>query len=313
MQPLISVIIPIYNVESYLRRCLDSVLRQTYPNLEIILVDDGSPDNCPSICDEYATKDTRIIVIHKKNGGLSDARNAGLDICKGDYITFIDSDDSISHNYAEQLINVAVKNDADIAIGRMSNSKSIETNKTTIFSPEEALLGEFGSNPSAFITSCGKLFKKELWSTIRFPLHKVHEDVFTTYLIFHKAKKIAFLDTILYNFFIREGSITSAGFSLDLLEAQENRYLFIKKVPYKKMIVPYLIQLSWNLLFAYSDATDISKQKMYLAKFKAYTQELFTQKNIPLFHGLFLKLFQFSPKLYFLYRKKFRYHLRKNF
>lgn len=313
MQPLISVIIPIYNVEPYLRRCLDSVLHQTYPNLEIILVDDGSPDNCPSICDEYANNDTRIVVIHKKNGGLSDARNAGLDICKGDYITFVDSDDSISHDYAECLLNVALKNDADIAIGRISNSKSIETNKTTIFSPEEALLGEFESNPSAFITSWGKLFTKDLWTTIRFPPNKVHEDVFTTYLIFHKAKKIAFLDTILYNFFIREGSITSAGFSLDLLEAQENRYLFIKKVPYKKLIVPYLIQLSWNLLFAYSDTADYSKQEMYLAKFKMYAQELFTQKNIPLFHGLFLKIFHSFPRLYFLYRKNFRYHLRKHF
>ncbi len=101
--PLISVVIPVYKVEKYLRECVDSVINQTYKNLDIILVDDGSPDKCPAICDEYAEKDTRVRVIHRKNGGLSAARNSGIDIARGEYITFIDSDDYVSRVYVEQL------------------------------------------------------------------------------------------------------------------------------------------------------------------------------------------------------------------
>ena len=112
--PLVSIIVPIYKVEPYLRRCLDSIVNQTYTNLEIILVDDGSPDGCPQICDEYVAKDKRIIVIHKENGGLSDARNAGLDICKGEYISFVDSDDILDLNAVEYMLNAGT--DVDIVI-----------------------------------------------------------------------------------------------------------------------------------------------------------------------------------------------------
>ena len=113
-QPLVSVIVPIYKVEPYLRRCLDSIVKQTYTNLEIILVDDGSPDGCPQICDEYAARDKRIVVIHKDNGGLSDARNAGLDICKGEYISFIDSDDWVANIYIEAMLKATITNNAEI-------------------------------------------------------------------------------------------------------------------------------------------------------------------------------------------------------
>ena len=117
MEDLISVVVPIYNVENYIKKCVDSILSQTYKNLEIILVDDGSPDNCPQICDEYAQKDNRIKVIHKENGGLSDARNAGIDISKGKFITFIDSDDYIEKDYVEVLYNSIKENASDMAIG----------------------------------------------------------------------------------------------------------------------------------------------------------------------------------------------------
>ena len=115
MKPLVSIIVPIYKVEPYLRRCLDSIVNQTYTNLEIILVDDGSPDGCPQICDEYAAKDNRRVVIHKENGGLSDARNAGLDSCKGEYVSFVDSDDWVDEKYIEILLNLATKENADVA------------------------------------------------------------------------------------------------------------------------------------------------------------------------------------------------------
>ena len=114
MQPLISVIVPIYNVEKYLDRCVGSIINQTYKNLEIILVDDGSPDNCPQMCDDYAKKDSRIKVVHKENGGLSDARNAGMKVATGEYVSFIDSDDYISLDFYETLLETIVDNDSDI-------------------------------------------------------------------------------------------------------------------------------------------------------------------------------------------------------
>lgn len=115
MNPLISVIVPIYNVEKYLARCVDSIVNQTYKNLEIILVDDGSPDRCPKMCDDYAEKDSRIKVVHKKNGGLSDARNAGMAVATGEYISFIDSDDYVSDDFFECLLDVMNKENSDIA------------------------------------------------------------------------------------------------------------------------------------------------------------------------------------------------------
>ena len=114
MDSLISVIVPIYNVEKYLERCVESIINQTYKNLEIILVDDGSPDNCPQMCDDYAKKDSRIKVVHKKNGGLSDARNAGMKVATGEYVSFIDSDDYISLDFYETLLETIVDNDSDI-------------------------------------------------------------------------------------------------------------------------------------------------------------------------------------------------------
>ena len=112
-QSLISIIVPIYKVEKYLEKCIESILAQTYKNIELILVDDGSPDNCPSICDRYAKKDSRVIVIHKQNGGLSDARNMGLNIAKGDFISFIDSDDFVSDDFCELLLGAIIRENAD--------------------------------------------------------------------------------------------------------------------------------------------------------------------------------------------------------
>ena len=114
MDSLISVIVPIYNVEKYLQKCVDSIINQTYKNLEIILVDDGSPDNCPKMCDDYAEKDSRIKVVHKENGGLSDARNVGMEVATGEYVSFIDSDDYISLDFYETLLETIVDNDSDV-------------------------------------------------------------------------------------------------------------------------------------------------------------------------------------------------------
>ena len=140
--PLISVVIPVYKVEQYIHECVDSVIAQTYKNLDIILVDDGSPDSCPAICDEYAERDNRIRVIHKKNGGLSSARNAGIDIARGEYICFVDSDDYVSEIYVEQLYTTLKESGADMACTMIALERKRETLAHAIIHKHELLSGE---------------------------------------------------------------------------------------------------------------------------------------------------------------------------
>jgi len=194
--PLISIIVPIYKVESYLRQCLNSILVQTYRNLEIILVDDGSPDKCGEICDEYQKKDSRIKVIHKKNGGLSDARNAGLNIVTGEYIGFIDSDDWIAPDMYQYLLDGIKQYDSDIAVCEyfnVYNEKSVATYRTEdrYFAGNEAMkallelkIGNYAWN---------KLYKVKLFEDIRYPVGMNYEDVRTTYRLVEKCKSVVAL------------------------------------------------------------------------------------------------------------------------
>ena len=182
---MLSVIIPVYNVEKYLSRCVDSVLNQTYKNFELILVDDGSLDNSPVICDEYENKDSRIKVIHKENGGLSSARNAGLEICKGDYIFFIDSDDWLTdENVLEEFISKAEKENADFVYSFMNTAtdkiqKEIRMNQR--FKDNDKLF--FLSNPYLF-SACNKLYKNTLLQFLQFVPGRVNEDVDVIPLVF---------------------------------------------------------------------------------------------------------------------------------
>ena len=214
---LISVIVPIYNVEKYLRRCIDSLVEQTYTNLEIILVDDESPDNCGKICDEYAKKDKRIVVIHKRNGGLSDARNRGLEEAKGKYIGFIDSDDYINKNMYKVLYTNMKKNNADISIcnfslvddkGNKYKEEKQLNNEIKIYSKKEALenlLIEKDYTNHAW----NKLYNKKLFKNgkIQYPEGKIWEDIATTYLLFENANKVVYQNVSLYYYTQRNNSI----------------------------------------------------------------------------------------------------------
>ncbi len=205
----ISVVIPVYNVEKYLPRCLDSVINQTYTDLEIILVDDGSTDGCGEICDEYAAADKRIRVIHKTNGGLSDARNAGIEIASGEYITFIDSDDSVSGSCVELLLKTAEKYDADIVQGRYtSRLEELGTlsGSISVMTGEEAfrqimLFGDITVNAWA------KLYRTRLFDSIRFPKGRINEDSLTTYKVVLLAGKVVSMPDNIYFYFIRSDSI----------------------------------------------------------------------------------------------------------
>ncbi len=316
--PLVSVIVPVYNVEPYLRRCLDSIVNQSYTNLEIILVDDGSLDNSPQICDDYAAKDKRIIVIHKKNGGLSDARNAGLDVCKGEYISFVDSDDWVDEKYVEKLFSLIIEENADIAIGEnLKTDGKISAKQENVivkaYSTRDALFHLFRKTHIAFVISCGKIYKRNLFKSIRFPVGKFHEDEFTTYILFYNSKKILYTSQILYYYYQRVGSIVSTRHPWDVLEVFEQRYLFFKDKD-EKDLLPLLIKpLCWQLLCAYwfELKRNPNKANKHLSDFQKYTKEkCFSQT--PLFHKFFLKIFSRFPFLYILCRK-FPFHIRKEF
>lgn len=214
MQMLISVIIPIYNVEKYLKRCIDSVLRQTYRELEIILVNDGSPDNCGKICDKYAEVDSRIRVIHKANGGLSSARNAGLDVMIGQYVMFVDSDDYITPDCIEYLYGLIAKVGSPIAIGnyeitRKSQYAFNENNKCTeVISGSKAIERQFGKNTVQYVSAWAKLYKAELFETLRFPEGFLHEDEGTIYKALYFCDRVVVSDKVVYAYYYNPESIT---------------------------------------------------------------------------------------------------------
>lgn len=245
---LVSVVIPVYNVERYLNRCVDSVINQTYKNLEIILVDDGSTDNCGNICDQYLTCDDRIKVIHKKNGGLSDARNYGLDVAHGDYICFIDSDDFISNYYVEKMINAAIKNNSDICacnfkyIDEFGKEWIREEKKEKVYSPEEAIRDIFTAFQHTEVMVWNKIYKRNLFADnrIKFPVGKIHEDNFTTYKLYDKANSISLINDKLYYYLQRSDSIMGRVFNekrFDILLAlDEIKKYFKKSKKYSKEI-----------------------------------------------------------------------------
>lgn len=223
---VVSIVIPIFNVEKYLERCIESVINQTYKNLDIILVDDGSPDNCPKICDEYKKKDKRIKVIHKKNGGLSDARNCGMKIIKGDYLFFLDSDDYIPENAIEILLNIAIKNSSDIVVGKyleFSNDNILKKNKDDEYEVEnfdcKTSLQEMMYMHKIANSACGKIYKKSLFENIEYPKGKLMEDLGTTYKVFAKSKVITYTDFICYYYLVNnKGSIMNSNFKLNKLD-----------------------------------------------------------------------------------------------
>lgn len=206
---LVSVIIPVYKVEKYLPMCVDSVLNQTYQNLEVILVDDGSPDNCPAICDDYAQKDKRIRVIHQKNAGLSMARNAGLDICTGDYITFVDSDDALHVAFVARLLAACEENGAEIAVGDFMKATPAEylpkiaaplANKPVrvVDGREANMMLYRRSEWVRMVTAWGKLFRREMLETERFPDVKLHEDEALIYKLLYRSRQVVMVDGALY-------------------------------------------------------------------------------------------------------------------
>ncbi len=224
----ISVIVPVYKVEKYLKKCVDSLLSQTYSPLEVILVDDGSPDACPALCDAYAAKDDRVRVVHKENGGLSDARNAGLEIATGDYIAFVDSDDAVLPDMFERLYTALKEQDADMSICnfRRVGEDGVALQKDEILPVlDETLTGEqaieklFAPRGEYYVVAVNRLYKRTVLDGLRFPKGRIHEDEFLAHHVLARCSRIACISLAGYLYLQREGSIMGEQFSLRRLDA----------------------------------------------------------------------------------------------
>ena len=275
MDPLVSVVIPVYNVEPYLHECVASVVEQTYTNIEIILVDDGSTDSSGTLCDEFALSDSRICVFHKKNGGLSDARNYGILRSHGSLISFIDSDDYVSSNYIMHLYQALVRGKTDIATtsicifreGEPPKEHKRDTAKLHVYDACEALedmLYMRHLEPNAF----PKIYKKELFDTIQYPVGKLYEDIATTTKLIDKAGKIAYLDENDYYYRIRPNSIQTSSFNpkkLDLLD-QLNVVKSIVQTKYPSAINAYYSKEQSALFNLYMNISpDDTKEMLEIA------------------------------------------------
>lgn len=257
---ILSVVVPVYNVEKFLKPCIESILCQSFTDYELILVNDGSKDRSGEICNYYSKKDNRIKVIHKNNGGLSSARNAGIDIASGEYIAFIDSDDYIRNDMFEILTKLAIENKADIV---QCEYKKVYDNIKKYFknniNDEVKLVNNLevlswlynNQRTVSTIVAWSKIYRKDLFSEIRYPNGKIHEDEFTTYKLLYKSKKIVYTNQELYFYRQRNNSIMGAKYNknrLALLEALNERLLFFKDKIYFKEIYVMTVKQYCNYL-----------------------------------------------------------------
>ena len=295
MNDVVSVIIPVYKVETYIDSCMNGVLNQSYKNLEIILVDDGSPDNCPAICDRYAQNDSRVRVIHKKNGGLSDARNAGLDVATGKYVVFIDSDDAVSCDYVEYLYGMLKEHPEALisACGVMQIQQGQVVSEDThreyfTFSPEyafENLLYAKGLD----VCSYAKMYDISLFSDIRFPVGKVYEDSATTYLLFEKSPEIIYGNKMCYYYYTRPGSISKAGAfnknEYDYIEHTKQMldYLSEHYPSIQGAVDRYYVYSKFRILrmLVYSAPRDKAFEKSVMKEIKSKRKGVLFDKNTP--------------------------------
>ncbi|WP_026885786.1 glycosyltransferase family 2 protein [Clostridium beijerinckii] len=310
---LISVIVPVYNVEKYLPQCIDSILNQTEKNLEIILVDDGSLDNSGKICDEFSKKDDRIVVIHKKNNGLSSARNAGLEIAKGNYIGFVDSDDWLDKSMYEILLKLLKENNSDISCCdflKTANSDGsiphIDNEIINSYNNIESLNNFYNDLYTQTVVAWNKLYKRELFKDISYPVGKIHEDEGTTYKLYYKANKITYTNRPLYYYRITPNSITTSKFNkkrLDIIDVYDEKVKFIKNISneeiYSKTLKWYLFKLI-NCYFECSN--NIENNTEYLTLINQKVSEIYKsyiQSNKKQLHWIILfSIFKINPKLY---------------
>lgn len=245
LNKMITIIVPVYKVENYLSRCVDSILNQTYTDFRLILVDDGSPDNCGKMCDEYAQKDNRVTVLHQKNGGLSAARNTGLNLFyeknESDYILFADSDDWLHPQHLEILMRPVIEKGVKISVCGYERTDAWDGEEYPLYeksdyeltTPENLLVNHFWNYNYAW----GKLLHKSVFEDIRYPVGKNFEDTFTTYKVLYKCQEIAFTPTPLYYYYRNETGISRSPWKeseLVIFDAMREQMDFYKNNGYIK-------------------------------------------------------------------------------
>lgn len=290
--PMISVIIPMYNAERYVEKCIQSLLNQTYRDLEIIIVNDGSKDRSQEICEKYANQDKRITLINTENRGAGSARNTGIEIAKGEYISFIDSDDYVCPDYYERLLNMLQKTDADIAIGRYERISEhdemqfVNTGEIKECTNMEELMILYGEDEDKYINAVlvtNKLYKHELFEeNIRFPIRRLIDDEFIIYKLIYKSKKIAYTDDVMYAYVQSDSSVMRTNFKeqrvYDTIDVYDEVYSFFKENGTEELNKKILIRyLSYCVELAQKTSTSTiieDKERVY-----QYLKEKFNQKK----------------------------------
>lgn len=317
--PIITVVVPVYNVQDYLKECVSSIINQKYKNLEIILVDDGSTDSSGRLCDEYATIDKRIEVIHQKNAGLSGARNSAIEIAKGEYITFVDSDDTISDDMISSLYDEMKKNHAELVVTGLKSfwedgttKSNTHGDKVIVYNKYEAL-DCFLFNDYLTPCVCGKLYQKKLWKDIRCPLGKLHEDQYTTYKLIDRCDTVVFITNPKYNYRKRSDSIGHSSFSertYDLYEGINEEYSYINNRYGKKCPSIAVERITWELVFINlmicankCDAAIVKKARMFA---RENMMKVLGCKYINKTRKIQIALFAYTYPLYVVFYKWYK-------
>lgn len=307
----VSIIVPVYRVENYLDKCVTSLINQTLKDIEIILVDDGSPDNCGKICDEYAEKDGRVKIIHKQNEGLSEARNVGIMAAKSPYIGFVDSDDYVAEDMYEILYSNLIKNDAEVSICGLYDCYS--NKKVSQFAGDEFLILDSKQalktaleGVKFSVNAVNKLYKKELFSEVKFPKGKLSEDAFTIPQILSKASKVVFDSVPKYYYMHRGESITTSSFKrqdFNVVEAYKKNLEFVRN-NFKDLIKQAEFRLLWSYTYVFDkmilseNFKDIESYKEILAILRKNTFKMVINPFFSLKRKLVMLILFVSPKLY---------------
>lgn len=302
---MISIIVPVYNIENYINKCIDSIINQTYKDIEIILVDDGSTDRSGNVCDDYEKKDKRIKVIHKTNGGLSDARNAGIDVAQGDFLGFIDGDDYIHPQMFEILLDIITKSNSDIAIcsyEKVEEYKSvndIEINKSEykeIIIQDKELYSLVTNLRTEDVVAWNKLYRKNIFENLRYNKDRLHEDQWLIPYIVHKCKKIVKVETKLYYYVERVGSITKSINTkriYDLVESLLNTCKLLNEwnqFEEQQLMARHLLNI---IIDQYSELNGVSNKKEIRKKLVSYFNQGLEQNMV---------VFSSKPKIYTLFQ-----------
>lgn len=312
-QPLVSIIVPVYNVEKYLDECVCSLINQTYKNLEIILVDDGSPDNCPQMCDAWAGKDERVKVVHKKNGGLSSARNAALDILTGEYCMCVDSDDFIHPNTVKICMDYIYKYNLDIAEYRFRKTPNREMPVISSANFDIKLFDNYTifTTASEHVTLCGKMMKTSLWNGVRMPVGRINEDDATTWKLYYRARYIGQINAILYLYYDNPFGICGTQKRTPNIEnplfAYHERIDYFMKKKEKELMGVSQWRLLKFIVLSFNNPSLTSEQKKVLnQEYQKNYMDVLKLKYVPFKQKVLFVIFRWNTKISrFAYKRNY--------